>query len=488
MQILTNTGYIQIENATPGMSVPYYDLQTGERLENEILAIEQITKEWYESVMLDQRDIPPTERIDQGFDFRIINGTYKFFREQLVWTNLTTKYAKDLQIGDVIYDDNDQDVTITSISMVAGTGSDIFWKLSISGDHSFIVDGITLHNSTLYAKSAGGNWSAAGTWSSTSSAGSDNSGPPTASIDVIFDSGSTGNVTVDTTSCVAKTLVCQAAANSITFTSGKALAISGNITFYAGMTVSGTGNLVINAAGTVTTNGVSVSITTFTIYGAVSVTLDTSGTTWTNITSTNGSQTITLASNLSCSGTLLDANFGNITFAGSGNITCGTFTRNTYLTMYMVSFVSGTTLTINSSFNLSYMQIKSTTATSPFYLVYNGTAANCALAGNIFTDVDASGSPFPITNWCGGTLTRCTNIVNSDMSKYPAASNVYSGTDRGDGVTGTLHASNISAAAGSGSNLSAGILKNGETVDDITGTYAGGSGGGGISRGRQLLG
>jgi hypothetical protein len=63
---------------------------------------------------------------------------------------------------------------------------------------------------------------------------------------------------------------------------------------------------------------------------------------------------------------------------------------------------------------------------------------------------------------------------------YPAASKVYAGTDRGDGVTGTLHASNISTAAGSGSNLSAGILATGNTVDDVVGSLAGG--------GAQLIG
>lgn len=60
----------------------------------------------------------------------------------------------------------------------------------------------------------------------------------------------------------------------------------------------------------------------------------------------------------------------------------------------------------------------------------------------------------------------------------PDAKYVYGGVDRGDGVTGTLRASTISVAAGAGSNLSAGLLKSGEVVDDVTGTYGGGSGGG----------
>lgn len=60
---------------------------------------------------------------------------------------------------------------------------------------------------------------------------------------------------------------------------------------------------------------------------------------------------------------------------------------------------------------------------------------------------------------------------------FPDASKVYYGTDRGDGTTGTLHASNISTAAGSGENLSGGILASGHTVDDVAGSLSGGGGG-----------
>lgn len=64
----------------------------------------------------------------------------------------------------------------------------------------------------------------------------------------------------------------------------------------------------------------------------------------------------------------------------------------------------------------------------------------------------------------------------------PDAKYIYGGqTVTSDGtalVTGTLQASTIAAAKGSGSNLSAGILKKDEVVDDVTGTYEGAGGGG----------
>jgi len=53
-------------------------------------------------------------------------------------------------------------------------------------------------------------------------------------------------------------------------------------------------------------------------------------------------------------------------------------------------------------------------------------------------------------------------------SKY-----VYYTQTQSDGSVGTLKASTISNAKGLGSNLSATILKNGETVDDVTGIYTG---------------
>lgn len=69
------------------------------------------------------------------------------------------------------------------------------------------------------------------------------------------------------------------------------------------------------------------------------------------------------------------------------------------------------------------------------------------------------------------------------ISALPDKKYLYYGIDRGDGTTGTLHASNISDAAGSGSNLSAAILKSGEVVDDVTGTYSSSTGGGTNIRG-----
>jgi hypothetical protein len=107
-----------------------------------------------------------------------------------------------------------------------------------------------------YAKAAGGNWSAATTWSATSSAGVDNAGAPTAAEDVIFDSGAINTVTVDTTTCAAKSVTFQSADNKIAYTAAKALGVSGNYTQFAGMSVTGTGFLDIATTSSITSAGI----------------------------------------------------------------------------------------------------------------------------------------------------------------------------------------------------------------------------------------
>ena len=94
---------------------------------------------------------------------------------------------------------------------------------------------------TLYAKAAGGNWTAAGTWSNVSSAGGDSSGPPTAADDAVIDAGS-GNVTIDA-AAVCRSLDCTGYTgtlthNAFTLTIGDATAGAGNVAlkFVAGMT------------------------------------------------------------------------------------------------------------------------------------------------------------------------------------------------------------------------------------------------------------
>lgn len=296
---------------------------------------------------------------------------------------------------------------------------------------------------TKYAKAAGGNWSASATWSATSSAGADSAGAPAATDDVIFDAGANTAVVVDTTTCVAKTVTCQAAANSITFTATKILAVSGNITFYAGMTLTGTGQLTISANATLTMAGITFPGSIFTV----------------------ASVTITLADALAVTGSIY-SQAANLTFAGAYSITCGSFSMGQNRTGYILTLVAGQTLTVSTSLILSSgaasnLDCKSATASSAANLVYNGTVANCKVAGVTFTDVSYSGATVTqLCNWYGGTLTRTDGIYNATQASFPAVADVKSAVEYG-GVDDA-------------------------SANRLTGTYAGGGGGRPEIRGGNL--
>jgi hypothetical protein len=107
---------------------------------------------------------------------------------------------------------------------------------------------------TKYARTAGGNWSADATWSTTSGGGADTV-KPTNLDDVIFDVNS-GNVTIDTTSS-AKTLTQTGYTNVLTNTAGMSFTVSGDVTLLSGKyaTTGDTSTLAIAASATLITGG-----------------------------------------------------------------------------------------------------------------------------------------------------------------------------------------------------------------------------------------
>lgn len=156
---------------------------------------------------------------------------------------------------------------------------------------------------TLYAKTAGGNWSDAGTWSSTSASGVDSAGPPTAADDVIFEALS-GNVTINSAA------VCR----SLDTTSGTG-SYEGTITHNAGVTLTigdgtaGAGNVALkfNSAITYTLGNASTSAIAFVSTSATQQTITTAGKTLGNITfnsSSNGDYALVDNTTLSATATL----------------------------------------------------------------------------------------------------------------------------------------------------------------------------------------
>lgn len=106
-----------------------------------------------------------------------------------------------------------------------------------------------------------------------------------------------------------------------------------------------------------------------------------------------------------------------------------------------------------------------------------GQTAAITINGSIInvSGMEALSCDNPIINLSSSQYRRIWN-GSSNVNLYPTAAAaatkyVYSGINNGNGSTGILNISNIADAKGSGSNLSAGILKKDSVVDDVTGTY-----------------
>ena len=112
---------------------------------------------------------------------------------------------------------------------------------------------------TYYCKIAGGNYSAATTWSATSSAGVDNAGVPTSSIDVVMDAASatTGALVIDATAAAKTFDASSNVAGTITHNAFN-WTISGSFTLASAMTAYTpleTSTLTLGGSGTLTTGG-----------------------------------------------------------------------------------------------------------------------------------------------------------------------------------------------------------------------------------------
>jgi hypothetical protein len=128
--------------------------------------------------------------------------------------------------------------------------------------------------------------------------------------------------------------------------------------------------------------------------------------------------TITLTASLTA--TTLYVYGRSITFAGAYDITLTNFyaspnqTSNTTMT-----FVHGQNLNITGIINTasakSTLTIASDSGGNAFNLNYSGLPANCQIATTAFTDCNASGSSFPLDDWCGTLNSGVTNINTPTM-------------------------------------------------------------------------
>lgn len=197
MNVLTTQGYKPIEDIVSSDDLIAYDLYTGNKIINHL----NYKQKWQEydfdgtgSIIYDEWDGNNNQTKTNiiipniSWQFYKINNTWTLYGLESIWVNnYQVVHVSQLKIGDIIYDENDNDIIITDIQPVTSSN---WWRVSISGDHSYIADGLTLHNpsrywigggsSTNYNATANTNWSA-------TSGGTVTASVPTASDDIFFD-------------------------------------------------------------------------------------------------------------------------------------------------------------------------------------------------------------------------------------------------------------------------------------------------------------
>lgn len=261
-----------------------------------------------------------------------------------------------------------------------------------------LLSGLPLHAATLTYGAASGNWSDATKWVGAAT--------PTASDDVVINGTSGAAVTVDTSTCVCKTLTCTGYTGNIRFNSSQTLTSSGSVLFANTHTLTGTGTLAINATATLTSAGLTFpgSLTligtatgtlgdawaltgtlsqntgTFTLNGnsisvAGSLTTSTGGLIGTTVITMNGSGNLSTSNNSNSFGLPIVINTaGNVTIGTNMAVTQGcavTYTAGTVVTTSSTLNVRGGTVTINAA------------AVTWNNFTQNGTTPTIVLGGNL---------------------------------------------------------------------------------------------------------
>lgn len=357
MNILTPTGYKNIEDVNIGDTLVAFDVDTGAVINNVLLDKVPFTYEMLEPVddiyMVDEDGNSVIE--SQGrtrkqvfintygaWEFYKINNAITLFKNQSIWANDRVLHAKEVKIGDTIYDDVNNPVTVTSIQKV--TNETIWWKLTVSGDHSFISEGFSLHNASRYWSGnmtpTSFNWSytTGGTnWGSATGV-ADNASVPTSTDDVVFDgAGVKGNSN--------STIQSNMTVGSVTFNSG----YTGTVTFANTTTLTIAGNFTDNTAHSWVVSNSACYITI-----SATSTINSGGKLWPGNIGMSNTNTKTLTADWTASGIL------NLFTSSSTTTVNGAFTISVsgYTTQFNATYagtsalkITGTTFTMGGGGN-----------------------------------------------------------------------------------------------------------------------------------------
>ncbi len=358
--ILTLNGYVPESELHAGDQVIGYD--NDQIVINTVLERRLMTKEFY-------------SQQNESFDYFIINDKYKFFAGQSIYANDNVIHVSELKTGDEIYDEHNKKISVTKIQP---RENEYRWfRFIVSGNHSYINNGILVHNASRFWKGGGSsqNWGATSNtnWSATSG-GSNNASVPTSSDDVNFDANGNSNSTTGSSFTILSLTITSGYTSTLTFNTA-ILTVAGNVTLGANMTIAGTGALGISATSTITSNGKTwPNAMTFTGAGAVKTivgNLVLNGlltiTTNAQVINHNASETLTcggLSTTAACSGTcdlIMNAGTWSGSVAVQNNLTLTgtiTVTNAFYNTGTLTN--SGATVTATGTLTLATAAILNT--------------------------------------------------------------------------------------------------------------------------------
>lgn len=323
-----------------------------------------------------------------AFRFFRINGHFVFSRSQSIWANGFITHVALLKVGDVIFTERNGFVRVLRIEEVRRRA---WYRFDVDGDHSYVLDGVLVHNASRFWVLGTDSWTAANTapWAATSN-GAGGQSVPGSSDTVTFDANSGGGtVTLNFGGTITIQSITMGA-----FTGTWDNSVNNN-----NMTLSSTGS-AFNGSGS-GTRTIRLGTATYTL---TATSCAWNFTTVTNLTYVGSSANIVFTGS---SGTRTinagNLSHGNVSFgASSGNGFCSISGSTTY-TFASLAITApnhlvgsgGTTLTITNAFtwngsSSAQIGLTSTAAGSALSIAAAGSST---AAWTAFRDITFTGSP-----------------------------------------------------------------------------------------------
>ena len=244
---VTDKGIVSLGEIQPRQKVAALDVETGEIIANKVEEIEKVKAKG---------------------TYYLIDEKTLLYENQSVMLGPHAIHAKLLKVGDELTYTDGRKRPIESIRKVKATH--YFFRLKVSGNHCYFLNGILMHNaSRFWVGGTGALDGSTTTHIAASSGGGGGSSYPSSSDDLTFDASSNATAytvtTTTTATSVANLTVGAPTSGKVTFAGSVAINIFGSLNLSggtAGITWTNTGLLTFKSTTsgkTITMNGVTIS-------------------------------------------------------------------------------------------------------------------------------------------------------------------------------------------------------------------------------------